>query len=85
MDKQLMNEWKQRNKRLQDYYNHYLLADNQEERRTALVNIQQELSWGPFLFICSEKKIPLIQISNRGLDDKTIECINDIDIIANGI
>ena len=79
-----MKEWQQHNYQLQNYYKDYLSASNQTERAIALVNIQKELSWGPFICICCEKKIPLIQIPNRGIDKKTEECIKYIDLIAKG-
>ena len=50
-----------------------------------ILYIQKELFWGPFMCICCEKKIPLIVITDRGIDERTKECINDIDIIAKGI
>lgn len=80
-----MKEWQQHNNQLQKHYNEYLLASTKEEKNTALVNIQKELFWGPFMCICCEKKIPLIVITDRGIDERTKECINDIDIIAKGI
>ena len=84
MDMQLMKEWQQHNNKLQNHYKAFLSANNQEERDTALATIQKELSWDPFMCICCDKKIPLIHIVNRGIDQTTKECINIIDKIAKG-
>ena len=82
MDYQQMKEWRQHNDKLQDHYKAYLSANNQEEKDSAIANIQKELFWGPFMCICCDKKIPLIHITERGLDPITIQCIEYIDIIA---
>lgn len=85
MSEEDKKEWVRKNRILQDLYEEYNCASNNQQRENLLKNIQIILNQNPFLTYCSSNGAAVSGITRYGLDYLTERCIIEIDNRANEI